>query len=95
PNASSSEALYWESYAYLTDRLLTWLLECPTDHTILFYDKSSGESSSIPTNARATGCHKKDIYPIITKELIEKDVEDQMLGPVQLIQINRCWCEAW
>ncbi|KIK99112.1 hypothetical protein PAXRUDRAFT_132734, partial [Paxillus rubicundulus Ve08.2h10] len=68
----SSEAVYWEPYPYLTDCLLAWVLECPTDHTIL-YDKSSGESSSIPTNARATGCHKKDIYPIITKELFEKD----------------------
>ncbi|KAF8836124.1 hypothetical protein BDN67DRAFT_1014945 [Paxillus ammoniavirescens] len=45
----------------------------PADHTVLFYDKSSVESSSITTNARATGCHKKDIYPVITKELFEKD----------------------
>ncbi|KIK74132.1 hypothetical protein PAXRUDRAFT_836069, partial [Paxillus rubicundulus Ve08.2h10] len=69
PNASSSETVYWEPYPYPTDDLLTWLLERPTDCTILFYDKSSGESSSIPTNASATGHHKKDIYPVIAKVL--------------------------
>ncbi|KIK77742.1 hypothetical protein PAXRUDRAFT_834887, partial [Paxillus rubicundulus Ve08.2h10] len=69
PNASSSEAVYWEPYPYLTDHLLAWFLEHLTDHAILFYDKSSAESSSITTNARATGHHKKDIYPVIAKEL--------------------------
>ncbi|KIK99276.1 hypothetical protein PAXRUDRAFT_822899 [Paxillus rubicundulus Ve08.2h10] len=69
-NTSSSEAVYWEPYPYLTDCLLAWLSECPANHTILFYDKSSGESSSIPTNARATGHHKKDIYPVITKGIV-------------------------
>ncbi|KIJ11242.1 hypothetical protein PAXINDRAFT_157369 [Paxillus involutus ATCC 200175] len=73
PSASSSEAVYWEPYPYLTDHLLAWLLERPADRAVLFYDKSSGESSSISTNARATGHHKKDIYPIIAKELFEKD----------------------
>ncbi|KAF9232058.1 hypothetical protein BU15DRAFT_18076, partial [Melanogaster broomeanus] len=55
-----------------TDRLLSWLLERPADRAILFYDKASGESST-PTDARASGRHKKDIYPIIAKVLFEND----------------------
>ncbi|KIK93588.1 hypothetical protein PAXRUDRAFT_828831 [Paxillus rubicundulus Ve08.2h10] len=61
-----SASIILQPYPYL-NCLLAWLLERPADCTILFYDKSSGESSSIPTNDRATGCHKKDIYPIIAK----------------------------
>jgi hypothetical protein len=70
--SSSSEAVYWEPYSYLTDRLLSWLLERPADRAILFYDKSSVESST-PTDTRASGRHKKDIYPVIAKALFEKD----------------------
>ncbi|KAF9230850.1 hypothetical protein BU15DRAFT_68840, partial [Melanogaster broomeanus] len=69
---SSSEAVYWEPYPYLTDCLLSWLLERPADCAVLFYDKASGETST-PTDARASGQHKKDIYPVIAKVLFEKD----------------------
>ncbi|KIK90639.1 hypothetical protein PAXRUDRAFT_151479 [Paxillus rubicundulus Ve08.2h10] len=88
---SSSEAVYWEPYPYLTDCLLSWVLECSADCAILFYDKASGESST-PTDARASGQHKKDIYPVTAKVLFEKDLIYGSTYASQLEKLKTKYC---
>ncbi|KAF9234240.1 hypothetical protein BU15DRAFT_79261 [Melanogaster broomeanus] len=63
---SSSEAVYWEPYPYLTCRLLSWLLERPADRAVLFYDKASGKPA-LPQMPEPLGDTRRTIYPVIAK----------------------------
>ncbi|KIM50354.1 hypothetical protein SCLCIDRAFT_145741 [Scleroderma citrinum Foug A] len=49
-------SVYWECYPHLMDKLLSWLLSHPSDHTTLFYDQCATQEGT-PPQEKPSGCH--------------------------------------
>ena len=71
PNEESTPGIYWEWCPHLTTALLSWLLDHPADHTILFNENKGSESQG--GTAKPHAQRKQDIKAIIAKVIFEKD----------------------
>ncbi|KAI6118063.1 hypothetical protein F5141DRAFT_1061735 [Pisolithus sp. B1] len=65
---SGNEAVHWEPYPQLTHDLLTWILQHPADHAILFNEMMDEEIQGKPHSQ----C-KKDINAVITETIFCHD----------------------
>ncbi|KAF9226242.1 hypothetical protein BS17DRAFT_535680 [Gyrodon lividus] len=69
-NNTQSKVLqvYWEHVPACTNCLLDYFLKHPADCNVLFHDKHTGTSTSVlPSDARLSGCSKKDVQAVIAK----------------------------
>ncbi|KAI5984132.1 hypothetical protein EDD15DRAFT_2375486 [Pisolithus albus] len=60
---SANEAVHWEPYPHLTRDLLTWILQHPADHAILFNETMDENTLGKPLSRR-----KKDINAVIVEQ---------------------------
>ncbi|KAI6124677.1 hypothetical protein EV401DRAFT_2068717 [Pisolithus croceorrhizus] len=71
--SAKSEGVQWKQLPYLTEKLLSWLLENPADHAILFNEKKdqTGQGNTAKPHAQ----QKKDIHVIIANFLFNSNLK--------------------
>ncbi|KIK18701.1 hypothetical protein PISMIDRAFT_46190, partial [Pisolithus microcarpus 441] len=71
--SAGSEGVQWEQLPYLTEKLLSWLLENPANRAILFNEKKdqAGQGNAAKPHAR----RKKDIHTVIANFLFSSDMK--------------------
>ncbi|KAI6009056.1 hypothetical protein EDC04DRAFT_2610774 [Pisolithus marmoratus] len=71
--SGGSEAVQWEWLPHLTDKLLSWLLDNPADHAILFNEKKdqTGQGDTMKPHAQ----RKRDIHRVIAHIIFANDIK--------------------
>ena len=62
----------WDADPTHTDKLVSWILNHPADHHILFHDCLSN-TSQLNVSDKPSGKNKKDVSAVIAKHIFEHD----------------------